>query len=258
MLFRNAMFVGIGPTGGQRPIHYAIVDADLKAQALEATDLEGMLAFIAGLESSVVAICSPQSPNRGQMKRPEIRRRFNLRPDGSTWANWRVGEYELRRRNIRMYNTPSRKKDAPGWVQNGYDLYERLGKLGFEYLQPQIPDESRGLLEVLPHACFSVLLERRPFLKNTLEGRLQRQLVLHLEGVSVPNPIQILEEIGQHHLLSGHLPTESLYTPEQLDTLIAAYTAYLAVTKPERISQVGDAKEGWIHLPTANLRDFYI
>jgi hypothetical protein len=252
------MFVGIGPTSGQRPIHYAIVDGDLKAQALEATDLEGMLAFIAGLESPVVAIGSPQGPNREQMKRPQIRRRFNLRPDGETWAKWRVGEYELRRRNIRMYNTPSNKKDAPGWIQTGYELYGRLSKLGFEFIQPQHQAQPRSMLEVLPHACYSVLLERRPFLKSTLEGRLQRQLVLFLEGMSVPNPTEILEMIGQDHLLSGHLPIDSLYSPEQLDTLIAAYTAFLAVTKPERISQVGDPKEGWITLPTADLRDFYI
>jgi len=258
MLFRNTMFVGIGPTAGKRPIHYAILDRDLKAQALEATDLEGMLAFIAGLESSVIAINSPQGPNKGQMKRPEIRRRFSLRPDGETWANWRVCEYELRKRNIRMYNTPSRKEDAPGWIQNGYDLYKRLSKLGFEHIQPQDPVQPRGVLEVLPHACYSVLLERRPYLKNTLEGRLQRQLVLYLEGVSVPNPIQILEQIGQHHLLSGHLPIESLHSPEELDTLIAAYTAFLVVTNPERISQVGEPKEGRIYLPTADLRDFYI
>lgn len=258
MLFRNAMFVGIGPTAGKRPIHYAIVDGDLKAQALEATDLEGMLAYIAGLESPVIAICSPQSPNKGQMKLAGVRRRFNLRPDGTTWANWRVCEYELRKRNIRMYNTPSRKRDAPGWIQQGYKLYERLNELGFEHLQPQGQVQPRSVLEVLPHACYSVLLERRPFLKNSLEGRLQRQLVLYLEGVSVPNPNQVLDEIGQDHLLSGHLPLEMLHSPEELDTLVAAYTAFLAATNPQRISHVGDPKEGWIHLPTADLRDFYI
>jgi hypothetical protein len=234
------------------------VDRDLKAQAMEATDLEGMLAFIAGLESAVVAISSPQGPNKGQMKRPEIRRRFNLRPDAETWSNWRVGEYELRRRNIRMYNTPSRKSDAPGWVQQGYDLYRRLAEMDFDYIQPKVAVQPRGMFEVLPHACYTVLLERRPFLKHTLEGRLQRQLVLYLEGVSVPNPIEILEAFGQDHLLSGHLPIESLHSAEELDTLVAAYTAYLAVTNPERISQVGDPKEGWIFLPTAGLRDFYI
>jgi hypothetical protein len=258
MLFKDALFVGVGPTAGKRPIHYAIVDRDLKAQALEATDLEGMLAFIAGLESPVVAISSPQGPNKGQMKRPEVRRRFNLRPDDKTWTNWRVCEYELRRRNIRMYNTPSRKRDAPKWIQNGYELYNRLDEMGFELIQPQNPVQPRSMLEVLPHACFSVLLERRPFIKNTLEGRLQRQLVLHLEGVSVPNPMEIMEDISQHHFLSGYLPIEALHTPEELDTLVAAYTAYLAVGNPERLSHVGDPKEGQISLPTADLRDFYI
>ena len=151
-----------------------------------------------------------------------------------------------------MYNTPSKKKEAPGWIQTGYELYDRLDKLGFDSIQPQHQVQPRSTLEVLPHACYSVLLERRPFLKNTLEGRLQRQLVLYLEGISVPNPIEILEMIGQDHLLSGHLPIDTLYSSEQLDTLIAAYTAFLAVTKPERIMKIIPASM----MPAGNLEYF--
>jgi hypothetical protein len=258
MLFTEAMFVGIGPTAGKRPIQYAVLDTDLKVQALDATDFEGVLAIVAGLDSPVVAIGSPQGPNKGLMSRSDIRRRYNLRPDGRTWAKWRVSEYELRRRNIRMYGTPDRREDAPKWIRNGYELYRRLQKLGFGIFQPNGPIHPPAILEVLPHACFSVLLERRPFLKNTLEGRLQRQLVLFLEGIAIPNPIRTLEEITRHHLLSGHLPLEGLRTPEELDALVSAYTAYLGVTKPERLSHVGDQEEGWIYLPTSDLREFYV
>jgi hypothetical protein len=258
MLFTQAMFVGISPTAGKRPISYAVLDGDLKVQALDATDMEGMLALIAGLEMPMVAIGSPQGPNRGLLARDEVRRRFNLRPGGRTWTKWRVCEYELRRRNIRMYNTPDRREDAPGWIKKGFTLYRRLGQLGFRHMQPEEPPHQRQMLEVLPHACYTVLLERRPFLKNTLEGRMQRQLVLYLEGLSVPNPVRTLEEITRHHLLSGHLPLEGLHGAEELDVLVSAYTAYLAVSNPERIRYVGDREEGWIFLPTADLRDFYV
>jgi hypothetical protein len=258
MLFTEAMFVGIGPTAGKRPIQYAVLDADLKIQVLDATDFEGVLAIVAGLDSPIVAIGSPQGPNKGLMTRSDVRRRYNLRPDGRTWSKWRVCEYELRKRNIRMYNTPDRREDAPRWIQNGYALYRRLNKMGFRHLQPNDPIHSPAVFEVLPHACYSVLLERRPFLKNTLEGRLQRQLVLYLEGIVLPNPIRTLEEITRHHLLSGHLPLEGLHTPEELDALVSAYTAYLGMTNPERLSHVGDREEGWIFLPTSDLREFYV
>jgi hypothetical protein len=258
MLFTDAMFVGIGPTAGKRPIQYAVLDADLKIQVLDATDFEGVLAIVAGFDSPVVAVGSPQGPNKGLMTRAEVRRRYNLRPDGRTWAKWRVSEYELRRRNIRMYSTPDRREDAPRWIRNGFELYSRLLKMGFHNLLPNDTVRPPIMLEVLPHACYSVLLERRPFLKNTLEGRLQRQLVLYLEGIALPNPIRTLEEITRHHLLSGYLPLEGLYAPEELDALVSAYTAYLVMTNPERLSHVGNLEEGWIFLPTSDLRDFYI
>jgi len=258
MLFTQAMFVGIGPTAGKRPIQYAVLNKDLKVQVLDSTDFEGVLAIVAGLDSPIVAIGSPQGPNKGLMAKAEVRRRFNLRPDGRTWVKWRVSEYELRKRNIRMVSTPDRKEDAPRWIQTGYTLYRRLAKMEFHHLQPNESVQPPAILEVLPHACYSVLLERRPFLKNSLEGRIQRQLVLHLEGVALPNPIRVLEEITRDDLLSSHLPLEGLHTPEELDALVSAYTAYLAVNTPERLSHVGAREEGWVFLPTSNLRDFYI
>jgi hypothetical protein len=113
------------------------------------------------------------------------------------------------------------------------------------------------LIEVQPHAAFTALLDHRPFLKRDLEGRMQRQLVLFLEGLDVPNPMHAVEEITRHHLLTGNLPFEGLYGPDQLDTLMAAFVAFLVGVKPERVSQVGDVDEGLITLPVAKLREFY-
>jgi predicted RNase H-like nuclease len=90
-----------------------------------------------------------------------------------------------------------------------------------------------------------------------LEGRLQRQLVLYLEGLDLANPMHALEEITRHNLLMGHLPLERLRGHEELDALMAAYIAYLAATQPERVQQVGDPQEGLISVPAAGLKDFY-
>jgi predicted nuclease with RNAse H fold len=257
MLFTDAVFVGIDPTAGVRPLNYAALDRDLRLMAMSSGDVEDVLAFVGGLEQAVVAVDAPQSPNRGLMLQPDVRRRFNLRPGGKTWSGWKVAEYELRRRNIRLYSTPSREADAPGWMQTGFRLFKRLGAMGFRHFVVDEEPGPRMMLEVHPHACFTTLLEHRPLLKDTLEGRLQRQLVLYRDGIDVPDPMHALEEITRHHLLSGQLPLQGLYSHDELDALAAAHTAYLAGVKAGRVSQVGDRREGWITLPVPALKDFY-
>lgn len=257
MLFDNAVFVGIDPTAGERPMHYAVMDADLKLTALSHGDMETVLALVAGLDSAVIAVDAPQSPNRGLMLQTEVRRRYNLNPQRRTWGQWKLCEYELRRRNIRLYNTPDDESAAPKWMRTGFALYRRLRKMGFRFFIQGEEPTHRMVLEVHPHACYAVLLGRRPFLKQTLEGRLQRQLVLYLQGLDIPQPLKVLEEITQHHVLTGELPLQGLYEHDELDALVAAHCAYLAGVKPERTCQVGDREEGLITLPAATLKDFY-
>jgi predicted nuclease with RNAse H fold len=192
------------------------------------------------------------------MKIEQVRRKFNLQPEGRKWGKWRVCEFELRRRNLRMYNTPSSEKSAPGWVRTGFILFKRLFSMGFRNYIAGKGVEQQAVIEVQPHASFAVLLERRPFLKRNLEGRMQRQLVLYLEGLDIPNPMHALEEITRHHLLTGQMPLGDLYEHDKLDALVTAFTAYLVGVKPERVGQVGDPEEGLITLPATKLKDFYL
>ncbi|HEY71500.1 MAG TPA: DUF429 domain-containing protein [Anaerolineae bacterium] len=257
MLFSDAIYVGIDPTAGRKPMHYAALDNQLRLVSLDSGSLEDVLAYVAGQEKAVVSVDAPQSPNRGLMLRSEVRRGYDLDPNSRTWGQWKVCEYELRRRNIRLYNTPSKVEEARGWVRVGFDLFNRLAQLGYRHFYTGESMTSRTMLEVHPHACFTVMLGLRPFLKLTLEGRLQRQLLLYRAGLDIPNPMRALEEITQHNLLHSRLPIEHLYDHDQLDALVASYTAYLVANKPEQISQVGDREEGRITLPTAELKDFY-
>ena len=57
--------------------------------------------------------------------------------------------------------------------------------------------------------------------------------------------------------MNGILPLELVYYPEQLDALIAAYTAWLAVEKPLEIVRIGNKQEGFITLPSPNLKEKY-
>jgi hypothetical protein len=139
----------------------------------------------------------------------------------------------------------------------GLELHSRLDQIGFRGLKVDAGTPDRARIEVNPHASFTALLGHRPFLKRTLEGRMQRQLVLYLEGLQIPNPLIALEEITRHRLLTGDMPLDDVYHQEFLDAIVAAYTAYLVKLKPEQTTQVGHPEEGWITLPVAELKDSY-
>jgi predicted nuclease with RNAse H fold len=256
-LSANDVFIGIDPTAGKRPFRLAALNDDLRVIAVEATDAAGTLEFIERWPAPIVAVDAPQSLNRGLMRRREVRQQFGLRPGGRTFSDWKVCEYELRRRNLRIYNTPSRLAKAPAWMRAGFDLYRDLVASGFAFYRAGDSIDRRMMIEVHPHACYGVLLGRRPLNKATLEGRLQRQMVLYVEGLDVANPIHVLEEVSRHHLLSGEIPLEGLYGHDELDAMVAAYTAFLIHQRPGRTSQVGDPVEGLITLPSASLKDSY-
>jgi predicted nuclease with RNAse H fold len=257
MLFDEAVFIGIDATAGDRPLPFAALDSDLRLVAQDCADLEDVLAFAAGQSAAVAAVDAPQGPPTGLLQRSDVRRGLGLPPDGSTWSGWRVCEFGLRRRGIRVANTPSMMALAPGWVQRGQQLHKRIKGLGFRTFVAGEPASERMLLELHPNAAFTALLERQPLPKNTLEGRLQRQLLLFLKGVDIPNPMRALEEITRHHILTGHLPLDDLLEPGELDALMGAYTAYLAALYPEQICQEGDSAEGLITLPVSELQAAY-
>jgi hypothetical protein len=168
---------------------------------------------------------------------------------------YRVVEYLLRRHRISTYQTPADEQKCPRWMKTGFTLYRRLEGLGF---QPYPAGEgSHQYLEVYPHACFTVLLGVAPFPKNSLEGRIQRQLVLYENRTRLPDPMRLFEEITRHRILRGILPDEQLSTPPALDALVAAFTAWKTITHPEEVTVLGFPDEGQIVLPIAELKNHY-
>ena len=255
MLFNQMTFIGIDPTAGQKPFCYAALDHELRPIALGAGRLDEILAFSAGQRQAVIAVCSPRRPNQGVMTRQEVRQQLNPLPASGRWVDFRLADYLLRQRNIVIPQTPSDLSVCPKWMQMGFSLYTHLEKLG--YRTYPIDGAELQTLEVYPHASFTVLMKKIPFPKYTLEGRLQRQLVLYENNIRLPDPMRFFEEITSHKLLKGILPTENLYSAGELDALVAAYTAWLAVTRPKDVLLLGDAQEGQIVLPTGELEFHY-
>ena len=118
-------------------------------------------------------------------------------------------------------------------------------------------DALHQTLEVYPHACFTVLLGQSPFPKYTLEGRIQRQLILYELKIGVSDPMRLFEEITRHRLINGILPLDALLAPGELDALVAAYTACLAATEPGKVTALGHREEGQVVLPVGELKMRY-
>lgn len=254
MLFAQTTFIGIDPTAGQRPFAYAAIDHDLRLMALGQCHIEEILAFVAGQRQAVVGVCAPRRPNQGVMDRAEVRSTLSPVPRPGRWTNFRLAEYLLRQHNISCPQTPAHEEDCPNWMQMGFTLYRRLDGIGY---RPYPSDESLQWLEVYPHAAFCALLDLTPFPKYTLEGRIQRQLVLNDRGLHVTDPMRLFEEITRHRLLQGVLPLNDLYLPAELDALVAAYTAYLAAVHPNQVTILGDASEGQVVLPVQEMKRRY-
>jgi len=255
MFYTQPTYLGIDPTASGRPITYAALGEHHELLALGQGDMEQVLAFVAGQQAALVAVCAPRRPNCGLMRREEVRERLSPPPRPGRWHDFRLAEYQLRQHNITIPRTTADESRCPGWMRTGFAVYQRLEQLGYPaYTEGQAANQS---LEAYPHACFTTLLGHIPLPKHTLEGRLQRQLILHEIGLHIPDPMLVFEEITRYRLLQGILPLDSLYSPQELDALVAAYTAWMAGTKPGQVTLLGDAEEGFLILPAVEIKGRY-
>ncbi len=258
MLFTDTTFIGIDIPGARRPLTYAAIDAELNLIALASGDDENVLAFVNGQDRAFVAINNPRSTNKGYMAEESFRSVLNPRPRPGRWDRWRVAEYALRQSRIKVRRTPKSPENAPVWMQKGFKLYRALANSGYRpYVQDFVPEDEhangdvRFSIECYPHAAFTALLEHIPFNKSTLEGRIQRQLILYVNEVDVPNPMRIFEEITRYRLLKGELLLDDLFEPTQLDALVAAYTARMASLG--KVTLLGHPLEGQIVIPVRQM-----
>lgn len=255
MLFKDTVFIGIDPSSGEDSLTYAVIDRDLNLLALSHQELNTVSAYAGGHKSAVVGVSAPRRTNQGLMKKEAVRDSLRPQPTPGRWEAFRVAEYILSQHNIRIPRTPEKVSECPGWMRVGFKLYRRLEEIGFVDFPEE--DQEKIMLEVYPHGAYTVLLKRIPFLKKTLEGRLQRQLLLHSLALDVPDPMRIFEEITRYKILHGELPLDDLYSVEGLEALMAAYLAWKAIAEPHEITLVGDPREGEIILPAAELKSKY-
>lgn len=125
--------------------------------------------------------------------------------------------------------------DVPSLKREGQIYADFKGKIIQAGFKPLSERDTKQWLETSAKDCFRALVGQRPLPARTLEGRLQRSAILYEQGLQIRDPVDIFEEITRYKLVRGILPLENIYSSRELDALVAAYLAWMAVNRPGQI-----------------------
>ncbi len=248
MASKISVFVGINITIGAKPVTFVALDSDLKPLAIGDGDTPDALAYTAGQQAGIlVAVNAPARPNNGRMAEKKVRETLNPVPERGKWKVLRQAEYELIKQGIEVPQTPSSADHCLPWMKRGFALIERLERM--QYAPYPADDATRQWLEVQADAVFWSLAGAAPLPAETLEGRIQRQLILTDVGLPVPDAMDFFEEITRFKMLKGILPMKYVLPQAEINAYLAAYTAWLAANQPADVRGFGAPEEGMIYLP---------
>ncbi|NPV86689.1 MAG: hypothetical protein HPY45_11860 [Anaerolineae bacterium] len=242
--------LGISIVNERTPFTFCAVNVRLQVTDLKHGELADVQKWIAMFPHAFVAVNAPSRTNKGLMKMTEVRKTLNPPPTPGHWTNLRVLEYELRRRGIRTPRTPEASADCPTWMHLGFGLYQALQECGFSpYPHNENPQQ---WMEIQAETSFYALAGNTLLEGHTLEGRLQRQMILYNCGLGIKDPMTFFEEVTSHRLLHGNLPVNLVYELKELNALVAAYTAWLAANRPQQVMRLGAIEEGQVITPSSD------
>jgi hypothetical protein len=150
--------------------------------------------------------------------------------DISAALSW-LQEYE----NVFLViNRPSSRIAQRAYV----DFKNQITQADFKYVSTK--DHPKHWFEINAQDFYRKWLGQNPVPRRTLEGRLQRALVLYEQALRIEDPMDIFEEITRYKLIKGSFRLENVYSSKELDALVAAYVAWMSVNRPERIVLRGE------------------
>lgn len=250
MVFEQSTWIGVYPAPqpgkGRGLLTYAALDNKLHLLALSQGSQDDLRAYVAGQSSACIAVAAPRRPSQNLLP---VGSQGSLFPDSRPIKSLRgrLADRQLREHNLGHPITPSSPDSCPAWMRRGFMIYELLSSMGYhDYPADTSP---LVLMEVYPQAVFTLLSGDPPLTRNSLEGRLQRQLLLNDREVDVPDPMRFFEEVTRYRLRNGILPLKEVYSPSELDALACAYTAWLALHNPQSVMLYGDEREGQVVVP---------
>ncbi len=133
-----------------------------------------------------------------------------------------------------VINKPSSKIAQRAYV----DFKNQIAQADFQSFSRQ--DHPKHWFETNAQDCYGEWLGQNPLPRRTLEGRLQRALILYEQALRIEDPMEIFEEITRYKLIKGVFRLENVYSSKELDALAAAYLAWMVVNRPERIVVKGE------------------
>src|SRR5512138_4020905 len=90
------VYLGIDIGMGPKPVTFVALDQDQQVQAIGEGDIADALAYAAGQTgSALAAVNAAARPNKGRMKRAEVRSSLNPPPPKGKFTALRQAEYEL-------------------------------------------------------------------------------------------------------------------------------------------------------------------
>jgi hypothetical protein len=254
MKFIQEVFIGIDLGASRGNFTLAVLNARLGIQFCDVISPIEWQATVADSAKIIAAVNSPLTLNHGFMADPDYRSRLDPAPQRSRYQEMRVCEYQLICSGLSPVRTPQEVGRFSPKLQRAFRFASELGSLGFQFWP--FPNSRYQMFETEADAvCWSVL-GIKPFAQTSLEGRIQRQLLLQNKEVNVADAMEFFEEITRHRLLTGHLPDEKIFSASQLNALLAAYTAWTVANRPSEYAQIGEADEGILILP-AKLPTFH-
>lgn len=240
-------FIGIDLSGTRGSFTCAVLDENRRIQFRGEVTPAEWLAKLGECSVSIAAITSPITLNEGVMADPAKRSLLTVPPPAKRYVSLRLCEYELLLRGFASTRTPDRYEDCSPALQRALRFSSELAAQGFQ--RWPAPGAERQLMEVHPESAYAQLLGAKLNPVKSLEGRIQRQLILQEEHLNVRDPMIFFEEITRHKMLTGQMPEGILISPSELNALIAAYTAWSAYTNPTGVTRLGETNEGHIILP---------
>lgn len=236
-------YIGIDVHASRKPYFYTAINGNLEILACGPACLADILAFLSGQSSALVAVNGPvciQSPDGGSFQGGLF---FESHTE-ERYVHHRSGDDELASRG---FNTMILPRKTPPWVERSLDLTAGFRQLGFSVFGTS--NSSRAYFETNCDAGFWLSFGAVPYDSRSLEGRLQRQLVLCEFGFPVQDPLIFLEEFTRHRLQTSQLPADQILPGYELKAMIASATALLFDQKPGAVETVGDPNNGALILP---------
>jgi hypothetical protein len=238
-------YIGIDVQAAQKPYYYTALDENLEEIACGHGRLADVLAYLAGQSSALVAI-------NGPVWVPQTETVFSQAglfggEQSSGFGSHRGVDIELISRGYQVIPVPPAGKKAPVWMERSLELALEVKQLGYSMVDGL--HSNHEFFETNTDAAYQLITGSPPYDSRSLEGRLQRQLLLYEFGFLLKDPMVFLEEFTRYRLRTSNVPLNQIGVAHELRAMMAAATAWLVDNRPETLEHIGQSSDGVIILP---------